>query len=61
MTKKVRVSLYIASLIVTGILLILLIFNEKIIKPASSHEVNQQIDTETEQVEVTENIIHKIL
>ena len=56
MTKKVRISLYIVSLVVASIILVLLIFNEKILKPAGSQNVNQQIMTETEQVEVTESI-----
>ena len=56
MNKKVRMTLCITSLVITGVLLVLLIFHEKWIKPADSDNVHQQIDTETEQVEATESI-----
>jgi len=50
-------TLYIVSLVITGVLLVLLIFNEKIIKPVASQHVNQQIDTEMGQTEQTEDIL----
>ena len=49
-------TLCITSLVITGVLLVLLIFHEKWIKPADSDNVHQQTDTETEQVEATESI-----
>jgi len=42
MTKKVRITLYIVSLIITSVVLVLLIFNEKILHPANSQGVHQQ-------------------
>lgn len=57
MTKKVRISLYIVSLVITTVLLILLIFNEKILAPAGVLIPETQGDTGTEQVDATENDI----
>lgn len=63
MSKKIRISLYIASLVVTSVVLVLLIFNEKILQPAYSQGASQpssgqageavagdnQINSDTEQ------------
>lgn len=51
MTKKVRMSLYVLSLVLTTAVLILLIFNEKIIKTSGTE--NQLVQEQT-QSEVTE-------
>lgn len=51
MTKKVRITLYLLSLAITSVVLVLLIFNDKILKPASSQSVNTQINTEAVQEE----------
>lgn len=56
MTKKVRITLYIISLVITIGVLVLLIFNGKLLKPIVSDDVGQQSEIETEQVENTENI-----
>ena len=42
MTKKVRITLYIVSLLITSAVLVLLIFNEKILLPASAQGAGQQ-------------------
>lgn len=42
MTKKVRVSLYIVSLVIATVVLVLLIFNEKILQPANAQGTGQQ-------------------
>ena len=42
MTKKVRITLYIVSLVITSVVLVLLIFNEKILRPAYSQGAGQQ-------------------
>ncbi len=42
MTKKVRITLYIVSLVITSVVLVLLIFNEKILRPAYSQGTGQQ-------------------
>lgn len=61
MTKKVRISLYIVSLLITSAVLVLLIFNEKILQPANAQGTGQQasgqVSTETDgdnQIEETE-------
>jgi len=54
MTKKVRITLYVLSLIITSAVLVLLVFNEKILKPASTQSTNQQTGTQAEQVQETE-------
>ena len=50
MTKKVRITLYIVSLVITSAVLVLLIFNEKILQPANSGGANRpangQVSTE---------------
>ena len=57
MTKKVRITLYIISLVITIGVLVLLIFNGKLLKPIVSDDVGQQSEMETEQVENTENTV----
>ena len=57
MTKKVRITLYIISLVITMGVLALLIFNGKLLKPIVSADVGQQSEMETEWVENTENIV----
>ena len=42
MTKKVRITLYIVSLLITSAVLVLLIFNEKILQPANAQGAGQQ-------------------
>ena len=60
MTKKVRITLYIVSLVITTAVLVLLIFNEKILRPSYSGEANRpangQISTEaTGDNQITDN------
>lgn len=54
MTKKVRISLYIVSLVITTAALVLLIFNEKMVRPAGSQNANQQTNGQV-NTEVNEN------
>ena len=54
MTKKVRISLYIVSLVITTAVLVLLIFNEKMIRPAGSQNANEQTNGQV-NTEVNEN------
>lgn len=54
MTKKVRISLYIVSLVITTAVLVLVIFNEKMIRPAGSQNANQQTNGQV-NTEVNEN------
>lgn len=42
MTKKVRITMYIVSLLITSAVLVLLIFNEKILQPANAQGAGQQ-------------------
>ena len=42
MTKKVRITLYVVSLLITSAVLVLLIFNEKILQPANAQGAGQQ-------------------
>lgn len=57
MSKKVRITLYLISLVISMGVLVLLIFNGKLLKTTASDEVEQQSEMETEQIESTENII----
>lgn len=59
MTKKVRFSLYIASLVVASVVLLLLIFNEKILQPANSDGANQQVNEQVSTEEYTDNQIEE--
>ena len=60
MTKKVRITLYIVSLVITTAVLVLLIFNEKILRPSYSGEANRpangQVSTEViDDNQITDN------
>jgi len=57
MTKKVRITLYIVSLIITSVVLVLLIFNEKILHPANSQGVHQQAGGQVSTEAVGDNQI----
>ena len=54
MSKKVRIFLYILSLVLTSAVLVLLIFNEKITKTTDSQKANAQTGIETETIEKNE-------
>lgn len=55
MTKKVRMTLYVVSLVVTFIVLVLLIFNEKLLKTTGSQSVNQSTNQSAGSQISTEN------
>ena len=57
MTKKVRITLYIVSLVITSAVLVLLIFNEKILQPANSQGANQQVNGQVGTEAVGDNQI----
>lgn len=57
MTKKVRITLYIVSLVITTAVLLLLIFNEKILKPANSQSTGNQISSQQNAEAVGDNQI----
>jgi len=57
MTKKVRITLYIVSLIITSAVLVLLIFNEKILHPANSQGVHQQTGAQESTETIGDNQI----
>lgn len=67
MSKKLRISLYIVSLVIASVVLILLIFNEKILQPANSQGMGQQanelpsteIDTDNQTEDETEKETEK--
>ena len=46
MTKKVRITLYIVSLVITTAVLVLLIFNEKILMPANAQSAGNQMNNQ---------------
>lgn len=51
MTKKTRIILYMVSLAVSTVVLVLLIFNEKLLKPTSGQSLGQSVEQNvTEQV-----------
>jgi len=54
MTKKVRMTLYIVSLVVTSIVLILLIFNDRLLKSATTQGVSQAVQESATEQEETE-------
>lgn len=56
MTKKVRMTLYLLSLMITIAVLVLLIFNGKILKTTDSNDVHEQSATETELADNADNI-----
>ena len=57
MTKKVRITLYIVSLVITTAVLVLLIFNEKILRPSYSGEANIPASGQVSTDEVGDNQI----
>ena len=57
MTKKVRITLYIVSLVITTAVLVLLIFNEKILHPLYSGEANRPASGQVSTDEVGDNQI----
>ena len=57
MTKKVRIALYLVSLVVAFMVLILLIFNEKLLKATESQSMNQNTNQSMENQISTENAV----